>query len=47
MKDNEPGVLTYSVMTRPKAPTEVLMFERYQDDRSLKAHDSSHLKDML
>ncbi|RFU30802.1 hypothetical protein B7463_g5545, partial [Scytalidium lignicola] len=48
VKVSEPGVLTYSVMTRPKAPTEVLMFERYQNENFLKAHEAlKELGDML
>jgi quinol monooxygenase YgiN len=38
VRDNEPGTLTYTVMTRPKAPNEVLMFERYLDLAALGRH---------
>jgi len=41
VKENEPGVLTYCVLTRPEAPLEVLMFERYKDVASHKGHASS------
>ncbi|KAF2158380.1 hypothetical protein M409DRAFT_31105 [Zasmidium cellare ATCC 36951] len=34
----EPGCLTYCVFTRPKAPGEILLFERYADVASVEAH---------
>lgn len=36
--EKESGVLTYCILTRPKAPNELLMFERYQDHKALAAH---------
>ena len=43
VRENEPGVLTYTVMTRPdsKQSTEVVMYERYRDLDSFKGHGSS------
>ncbi|KAK5944714.1 hypothetical protein PMZ80_001914 [Knufia obscura] len=38
---NEPDVLTYCTMTRPKAPNQVLLFERYKDAKALGAHGST------
>ncbi|RVX69353.1 hypothetical protein B0A52_06948 [Exophiala mesophila] len=38
VRDNEPTTLTYCVLTRPKAPNEVLLFERYQDLAAIGAH---------
>ncbi|KIX10522.1 uncharacterized protein Z518_01605 [Rhinocladiella mackenziei CBS 650.93] len=35
---NEAGTLTYCVMTRPKAPNEVLLFERYLNLQALGVH---------
>lgn len=40
VQDNEPGVLTYAIFTRPKAPHEVLLFVRYKDTAALKYHDT-------
>jgi len=34
-------VLTYCFMTRPKAPNEILVFERYKDTKALAAHGSA------
>ncbi len=48
VKLDEPNVLTYCVLTRPKAPSEILIFERYADVEALKAHFSSKgLREML
>lgn len=41
VKVNEPGVLTYSIMTRPKAPEEILFFERYDSLEALGRHGST------
>ena len=41
VKENEPDVLTYSLMIRPKAPNEILMFERFRDVNALAGHGSS------
>ena len=41
VKENEPGVLTYAVLARPKAPKEILMFERYASLEAFKQHGSS------
>jgi quinol monooxygenase YgiN len=41
VKENEPEVLTYAVLSRKKAPLEVLMFERYANLGAIKAHGSS------
>ncbi len=43
VRENEPGVLTYTVMTRPesKKSTEIVMYERYKDVASFKAHGGS------
>ncbi|KAK4951322.1 hypothetical protein LTR10_010295 [Elasticomyces elasticus] len=38
VKGTEPGVLTYAIFTRPKAPNEVLLFVRYADSKALKSH---------
>lgn len=38
---NEPDVLTYCTMTRPKAPNQVLLFERYKDAKALGGHGST------
>ncbi|KAK4547006.1 hypothetical protein LTR36_001226 [Oleoguttula mirabilis] len=38
---NEPGVLTYAIFTRPKAPKEILLFVRYEDTKALKGHDKA------
>ncbi|KAK3619139.1 hypothetical protein LTR56_017617 [Elasticomyces elasticus] len=38
VEENEPGVLTYAIFTRPKAANEVLLFVRYADRKVLKAH---------
>lgn len=38
VRDEEPGVLTYAVFTRPKAPREVMVFVRYGDGKALRAH---------
>lgn len=38
VEKNEPGVLTYCMLTRPKAPNEILLFERYADGKALAAH---------
>lgn len=40
--DKETGVLTYCTMTRPKAPNEILLFERYKDVKALAAHGSTN-----
>ncbi len=48
VEENEPTTLTYCVMTRPEAPNEVLMFERYKDLPALGVHGKSkQFKDML
>ena len=39
--DNEPGTLTYAILTRPKAPNEFLVYERYLGVDGLKAHMKS------
>ena len=39
--DNEPGVLTYAILTRPKAPKELLLFVRYADRKALKGHNEA------
>jgi len=39
--DNEPGVLTYALFARPKAPKELLLFVRYEDTKALKAHSNA------
>jgi len=45
---NEPTTLTYCVMTRPDAPNEVLMFERYKDLAALGVHGKSkEFRDMF
>ena len=45
---NEPDVLTYCVLTRPKAPNEIVMFERYKDHKALGSHGSTkQFKGML
>ena len=41
VQENEPEVLTYAVLSRKKAPLEVLMFERYANLGAIKAHGSS------
>lgn len=41
VEKNEPNVLTYCTMTRPKAPNQVLLFERYSDHKALGAHGST------
>lgn len=41
VKENEPEVLTYAVLSRAKEPTEVLMFERYANLGAIKAHGGS------
>jgi len=41
VKENEPEVLTYAVLSRTKEPKEVLMFERYKNLGAIKAHGSS------
>lgn len=41
VKDNEPEVLTYAVLSRGKEPKEVLMFERYKNLGAIKSHGSS------
>lgn len=41
VKENEPDVLTYCTMTRPKAPNEVMLFERYKNPKALGAHGST------
>jgi len=38
VRTNEPGVLTYAIFTRPKAPKEILLFVRYEDAKALKGH---------
>ena len=38
---NEPGVLTYALFTRPKAPNELLLFVRYADVAALKGHSNA------
>ena len=38
VRDEEPGVLTYAIFTRPQAKDEVLVFVRYQDGKALRAH---------
>ncbi|KAK5732942.1 hypothetical protein LTR17_010075 [Elasticomyces elasticus] len=38
VEENEPGVLTYAIFTRPKAVNEVLLFVRYADSKALKSH---------
>ncbi|KAK5676610.1 hypothetical protein LTS10_010911 [Elasticomyces elasticus] len=38
VEENEPGVLTYAIFTRPKAANEVLLFVRYADSKALKSH---------
>ncbi|KIW56289.1 hypothetical protein PV05_04959 [Exophiala xenobiotica] len=48
VEENEPTTLTYCVMTRPEAPNEVLMFERYKDLPALGVHGKSkQFKDMF
>ncbi|KAK0366562.1 hypothetical protein LTR91_003321 [Friedmanniomyces endolithicus] len=37
----EPGVLTYAVFTRPKAPEEVMLFVRYEGTKALKMHSGA------
>lgn len=39
--EKESNVLTYCTMTRPKAPNQVLLFERYKDAKALGAHGST------
>ena len=34
-------MLTYSLLTRPKAPNEILLFVRYRDAQALADHGSS------
>jgi len=41
VRASEPGVPTYAVFTRPKAPNEVLLWARYADSRALKSHDQA------
>jgi hypothetical protein len=41
VEDNEPGTLTYCVMTRPDVPNEVLLFERYKDLGAIGVHGKS------
>ncbi|KAK3058068.1 hypothetical protein LTR09_001145 [Extremus antarcticus] len=41
VKDNEPGVLTYSIFTRPKAPAEVFLFGRYKDQKAMEDHGAA------
>ena len=41
VQKNEPDVLTYCWMTRPKAPNQLLVFERYRDAKALGAHGST------
>lgn len=38
VRNQEPGVLTYSTFTRPKAAREVLVFARYRDGKALETH---------
>lgn len=38
VEENEPTTLTYCVLTRPEAPNEVLLFERYKDLAALEVH---------
>ncbi|TKA32351.1 hypothetical protein B0A50_01457 [Salinomyces thailandicus] len=37
----EPGVLTYAILTRPKAPKELLLVVRYEDKKALRAHSEA------
>jgi quinol monooxygenase YgiN len=39
VESNEPGVLTYALFARRKAPNELLLFVRYVDGKTLKAHN--------
>ncbi|KAK5076649.1 hypothetical protein LTR64_005873 [Lithohypha guttulata] len=41
VRENEPGVLTYCTMVRPKAPNQILLFERYQNSKALGAHGTT------
>lgn len=41
VKDNEPGVLAYSIFTRPKAPAEVYLFGRYKDQKAMEDHGAA------
>ena len=41
VETNEPTTYTYCVMTRPKAPNEVLLFERYADLQALGVHGTT------
>lgn len=41
VKENEGEVLTYAVLSREAAPTEVLMFERYASLGAIKSHGGS------
>ncbi|EXJ79760.1 hypothetical protein A1O3_08043 [Capronia epimyces CBS 606.96] len=41
VESNELTTLTYSVLTRPDAPNEVLMFERYKDLQALGEHSKT------
>ena len=38
MRDYEPDTLSYCIMTRPKAPEEALVFERYPDAEAFEQH---------
>lgn len=41
LKDNELDTLSYAIFTRPKAPEEVLVFERYNSVSAFEAHRRS------
>lgn len=41
LKDNEPDTLSYTIFTRPKAPNEVLVFERYNSVSAFEGHRRS------
>jgi quinol monooxygenase YgiN len=38
---NEPGILTYALFTRRKAPQEILLFVRYADKKAMQAHNEA------
>jgi len=38
---SEPGVLTYAIMTRPKAPNEILIVVRYNGGKAMNSHDQA------
>ena len=41
VKANEPNVLSYAFLTRPKAPDEILSFSRYSTTEALSSHENA------